>query len=108
MIVESVVLLGIENFEKRRRGVAPEIGAHLVHFVQAEDRIAGFCLSHVLDDLSRKSANIGAPVAPDLGLVPHAAQRKPHEIAARGPGNRLGDGGLSHARRTHQAEDRSA
>ena len=42
MIVEGEILLRVEHFEQRRRRVAPEIGAHLVDFVQAEDRIVAF------------------------------------------------------------------
>ena len=105
MVIEGEVLFRVEHLQQGRRGVAPEIRAHLVHFVQAEDRIVGFGLSQGLDDLPGKRADIGAAMAADLGLVPHSAQGKPDKIAPRGPGNGFGQGGLAHARRTDKAED---
>ncbi len=38
VIHEHEVLFGIEHFEQRGRRIAAEIGGHLVHFVQHEDR----------------------------------------------------------------------
>ncbi len=39
MIVERVVLLGVEHLEQRRRGIAAEVGRHLVDLVEQEDRV---------------------------------------------------------------------
>ena len=39
VIAERVVLLRIEHFHQRRRRIAAEIAAELVHFVQHHDRI---------------------------------------------------------------------
>ena len=41
-------------------------------------------LLHRLDDPAGQRADVGAPVAADLGLVAHAAERDAHELAARG------------------------
>ena len=46
-------------------------------------------------------------MAPDLGLVMHAAERQPHEFAAHGPGDRLAERGLAHAGRADEAQDRA-
>ena len=46
-------------------------------------------------------------MAPDLGLVMHAAEAEPHEFAARGARNRLAERGLADARRADEAEDRA-
>ncbi len=46
-------------------------------------------------------------MAADLRFVPHAAQAHAHEFAARGLGDGLAERGLAHARRSHQAQDRS-
>ena len=44
-------------------------------------------------------------MAPDIRLVPDAAQGEPGKLAVEGLGHGDGDGGLAHARRPHQAED---
>jgi hypothetical protein len=46
-------------------------------------------------------------VAADLGLVAHAAQRLPHELAAGGVGDRPRQRGLADAGRADQAQDRA-
>jgi hypothetical protein len=85
VVDEGVVLLGIEHLEQRARGIAPEVHPHLVHFVEQEQGISHPHLVHVLEDLARHRADVGAPVAADLGFVPHAAQRHAHELAVGRP-----------------------
>ena len=46
-------------------------------------------------------------MAANLGLVAHAAQRKPHELAPRGLGDRHAQRSFAHARRPDEAQDRS-
>ncbi len=60
---------------------------------------------HALDDPPRQGADIGAAVAPDFGLVPHAPQGDAHELAPHGPGDGLPERGLAHSRRPHETED---
>ena len=55
-------------------------------------------LGHVLDDLARQRADIGAAVAADLGLVAHAAERHAHELAVGGARDGLAERGLADAR----------
>ena len=74
VVVEGLVLLGVEHFEQRRRRVAAEVGRHLVDLVEQEHRVARAGLLQALDDLAGQRADVGAPVAADLGLVAHAAQ----------------------------------
>ncbi|KAF5046210.1 hypothetical protein DSECCO2_473240 [anaerobic digester metagenome] len=105
MVVVGVILLGIEDFEQRGRGVSPEIRAHLVHFVQAEDGIVEFDALERLDDLAGQRADIGAPMAADLGLVAHAAQGQAHELAAHGLGDGLGERRLADAGGADQTKD---
>ncbi len=45
-------------------------------------------------------------MAADLGLVAHAAERHPDELAVRRTRNRLPERGLADARRADQAQDR--
>lgn len=49
-----------------------------------------------LDDGARHAADVGAPMAPDLGLVAHAAQRYAVELSLEGFGHGTAQGGLSH------------
>src|SRR5205807_237292 len=51
-------------------------------------------------------SDVRPPVAPNLGFVPHPAQRHAHEPPAQRPGNALAEAGLAHPRRPHEAEDR--
>jgi hypothetical protein len=39
VIVEGAVLLRVEHLEQRRRGVAAEVGRHLVDLVEEEDGV---------------------------------------------------------------------
>ena len=101
--MKRVVLLGVEDLEEGGRGVAPEVHGHLVHLVEEEDGVAGPRLLHHLDDLAGEGADVGAPVAADLGLVPHPTQGQAHELAVRAAGDGLGEGGLAHARGPDEA-----
>src|SRR5207302_8197690 len=59
------------------------------------------------DEAARQRADIGAPVAPDLGLVADAAERHAHELAPERAGDRLADRGLPGPGRADQGEDRA-
>ncbi len=107
VVVEGMVLLGVEHLEQRRGRIAAEIGAHLVDLVEQEQRVRGLGLAHRLDDLAGHRADIGAPVTADLRLVAHAAERHAHEFAAGRAGDRLAERGLADARRADQAQDRA-
>ena len=107
VVVEGVVLLGVEHLEQRRRRIAAEIGAHLVHLVEQEQRVRRLRLPHRLDDLAGHRADIGPAVTADLGFVTHAAERHAHEIAAGRLRDRLAERGLADAGRSDQAQDRA-
>ena len=105
VVGEGVVLLRVQDLEEGGGGVAPEVHGHLVHLVEEEDGVARARLLHHLDDLPGEGADVGPPVAPDLGLVPHPAQREPHELAVGAARDRAGERGLAHPGRSHEAED---
>ncbi len=90
VVGEGVVLLRVQDLEEGGRGVAPEVHGHLVHLVEQEDGVARARLLHHLDDLAGEGADVGAAVAADLGLVAHAAEGEPHELAVRGSGRSSG------------------
>jgi hypothetical protein len=74
MIVERVVLLGIEHLEERARRVAAEVHRHLVDLVEQEHRVLRTDLLERLDDLAGQRADVRTAVAADLGLVAYAAE----------------------------------
>ena len=102
VVDEGVVLLRVEDLEQRRRRIAAEVRGHLVDLVEQEDRVDRAGLLHHLDDLARERADVGPPVAADLGLVAHAAERQPHELAVQRSGDRLGERRLADARRARR------
>ena len=91
VVAEARVLLGVEDLEHRRRGVAPEVGAHLVDLVDQEDGVRRLGVSDRADDRPRHRADVRAPVPADLGLVPDAADRDPGELAAERARDRLSE-----------------
>ncbi len=107
MVHEGRVLFRVQHLEKRRRRVAAEVHAHLVDLVEQEERVGLLRLLHRLDDLAGHRADIGAAVAADLGLVPHAAERHADIFAARRPGDGFRKRGLADARRADEAKDRA-
>ena len=66
------------------------------------------CPADRLDDPARHRADVGPPVAANLGLVAHAAERHAGHLAAQRPCDRLREAGLADARRSDEAEDRLA
>src|SRR6516164_4776734 len=106
VVVERVVLLGVEHLEQRRRRIATEVRTYLVDLVEQEQWIRGLGLAHQLDDFAGHGADIGAPVTPDLGLIVDTAERNAHEVAAGRLRDRLAERGLADAWRTDQAQDR--
>ena len=108
MVAEVDVLLRVEHLEQRRRGIAPEIGPELVDLVEHEDGVADTRLLEPLDDAPGQRSHVRAPVASDLGLVAHAAQRDAHELAPHGARDRAAERGLADAGRPGEAENRAA
>src|SRR5436305_150331 len=105
VVGEGVVLRRVEHLEERARRV-PLVGdAELVDLVEQEHRVLGAGLLHPLDDAAGHGADVGAPVAADVGLVAHAAQGDAHVLAPHGPRDRLGDRGLADAGRADEEED---
>ena len=89
MVLESVILLGVQHLQQRGSRVTAKILRHLVYFIKQKQRVAALDLGQVLDDLARHGAYIGAPVAPDLRLITHTAQGHTDKLAIGRPGYRL-------------------
>ncbi len=108
VVGEAVVLRRVEHLEQRARRIALEGDAELVDLVEQEDRVLGAGLFHALENPAGQRADVGAPVAADVGLVAGAAQRDADVLAPHRPGDRLGDRGLADARRAGEEEDAAA
>jgi len=74
VVGEGEVLLRVEHLQKGAGRVAAEVRPDLVDLVQHEDGVVGAGAVDLLDDAPGERPDVGAPVPPDLGLVPHAAQ----------------------------------
>ena len=105
VIVEAVVLFRIKHFQQGGCGIATHVRAHLVDFVEQEQRVLHANFRHLLDELAWHGTDIGTAVTADLRFVTHPTEGHPHIFAA----GRLGDGltqrGLAHTGRANQTED---
>ena len=107
VILEGVVLFGVQNLQQCRGWIATEIRAHLVDLVQQEQRVTYTHLAHVLNNLAGHGADVGTTVTANLGLVTHATQSHANELAVRCLGDGLTQRGLTHAWRANQTQNRS-
>src|SRR5205809_539085 len=105
MIHEPMVLFRVQHFEQRGRRVPAEIHAHLVHFIEHEDGVPRSGFLHHLNDLARKGADVGTPVAPNFRFVPYAAQRQPDKFPSGRVRDRPSQRSLAHAWRPDKAQD---
>ena len=107
VVAERVVLRRVEHLEQRRGRVAAPVGADLVDLVEHDHRVHRPGVAQGADEPARQRADVGAPVAADLGLVADAAERHPHELSVERTGDRLADRGLARPGRADQGEDRA-
>ncbi len=108
VVPEGVVLRRVEHLQQGGGRVAPVVGADLVDLVEQDDRVHRAGLLERPDQPAGQRADVGTPVAADLGLVPDTAERDPDEGAAHGAGHRLAERGLADAGRADQREHRAA
>ena len=108
MIVEVVVLLGVQHLEQGRGWIAAHVAAHLVDFIEQEQRVAHANLGHLLNQSSRHRTDVGPPVPTNFRFVTHTTQGHAHELAVGGIGDRFRQGGLADPGRAHQAQYRAA
>jgi hypothetical protein len=91
VVAERVVLRRVEHLEQGGRRVAAPVGADLVDLVEEDHRVHRPGIPQGTDQPARQGADVRAPVAADLGLVAHAAQRHADELPAEGTCDRLAD-----------------
>ena len=105
MIVERAVLLRVQCLQQRGGRVPPEIARQLVDLIQQHQRVGALGRDHSRDDLARHRADVGAPMAADLSLIPHTAQAQADILAVQALGNGAGNAGLANTRRADEADD---
>ena len=105
VVAERVVLRRVEHLEQGRRRVTPVVVAQLVHLVEHDDGIHGPGLAQGTHQAARLGPHVGAAVAADLGLVTHAAQGDPDELAPERVGHGLAQRRLADAGGTDQGQD---
>src|SRR2546425_6843314 len=104
MILEHVVLFGIENFQQGRTWIAAKICAQLVDFIKQEDRVDSSGFFHHLNDLAGQGADVSAAMAANLGFITHAAQRQADKLSSGRARNRFSQTCLANSRRTNEAK----
>ncbi|MNO77287.1 hypothetical protein D3C76_683900 [compost metagenome] len=107
MVVEVVVLLRVEHFQQRRSRVATHVAAHLVDFVEQEQRVADTHFCHLLNQSSWHRTDVSTAMTTNFRLVTHTAEGHAHEFAVGGVSNRLRQGRFTHPGRTDQAQHRT-
>src|SRR3569623_1675866 len=107
MIVEGVVLLGVQHFQQRGGRIAAEIHGLLVHLVEQEQRIARADVRQILDDLAGQRADVGTTVTANFRLITLAAERHAHEFAIGRARDRAAKRSLADAGRAYQTQDRA-
>ena len=83
VVVKRVVLLGIQDFKKRTRGVTLNAHAELVDFIEHQHWVGRARLFDLLQNAAWHGSDVGFAVAADFGLVAHSAQRHAHVGASK-------------------------
>src|SRR5258705_1703511 len=97
MILESVILFWIQNFQQGCAWIAPEVSAQLVYLVQKQHRINGSGFFHHLNDLPRQCTDISAAVTANLGLIAHPTEGESHKLTVSGACDRFPPTCLAHS-----------
>ncbi len=107
MVCEGAVLLRVQDLQKGA-GRVPVIGhGQLVHLIENHDRVGDATLLDSVHDPSGHGTDIGPPVAPDIRLIPDAAQADTDVLSLQGFGDTLADTGLAGSGGSHKEQDRS-
>ena len=87
MVIERMILFGVEHFQHRRGRISTVIHPHLVDLVQQEKRVSHTGLRHLLQQLAGHGADIGSSMASDLRFVADATQGHPDKFSIRRASN---------------------
>ena len=102
-----MVLFRIEDFQQRRRRIAPVVLSDLVDLVDHDQRVVHPDLRVALDEFSRHGADVGLAMTANFRLVGHAPHRHPHELSPESLSDGRAERSLADARWADEAENRS-
>src|SRR5215475_16052738 len=105
MVLKGCVLSGVQDLQQRGGWVAVKTRAELIDFIEHEDRIAAAGLSDPLNNIARKRADIGTPMAANIRLIMNSTQTLAHELAIHRSSDALPKRSLAYSRGTHQAQN---
>src|SRR6185295_1852450 len=94
-----------QHREQRRRRIASKISAHLVDFVEHDERVISPRLLDRLNDASGHRSNVRAPMPANLGFIVQATEAEPLELAIQGTRDRAAQTGLPNARRPDETQN---
>ena len=89
VVEEGAVLRWVEHLEQRARWVALVAAPQLVDLVNEHDGVGHAHALEGLDELARHRADVGAPVALDLGHVGQSSDGEAEELAVECRGDAL-------------------
>src|SRR5258708_3333779 len=107
MISKSIVLRGIQNFQKRRRGVTTIIRAKLINLVQHHHRVIYPSAPHRLNDSTRHRTDVGAAMTAQFRFVSDPTKAKAFEVAAERSCDRSAQRRLADARGANETKNRA-
>ena len=108
VVGERVVLGWVEDLEERGGGIAAEVAAEFIDFVEEDDWVASAGAADFGDEAAGHGTDVGAAVAADVGFVANAAEADAREVAAEGLGDALAETGFADAGRAEEEEDGAA
>ena len=74
VVGERVVLGWVEDLEERGGGIAAEVAAEFIDFVEEDDWVASAGAADFGDEAAGHGTDVGAAVAADVGFVANAAE----------------------------------
>ena len=108
MVGKVDILLRIEDLEQRTGRISTEIHSKLVYLIEDENGVHRPRLTHSLNDPARQRADVRAPMATELGLVPDASEANPHKLAPQSGCDASAKARLADTRWPDETQQRSA
>ena len=105
VVAEARILRGIENLQKRGRGVALIVAAELIDLVEQQKRVLTLRLRKTGHDSTGHGSDVGLAVAADLRFIVHAAERNARKLSVERSCDRDGNRRFANAGRADQAEN---
>ncbi len=106
VVAKRFVLLGIQDLQQRRRGIAAEIAAQLIDLIEHQHGIVHPGAADTLNNPAGHRSDVSAAMPPQFRFVMHPAQAEALEFPAHGAGDRLSQRCLADSGRADEAQYR--